>query len=70
MKYRVSVWVDDEKLSLVQLAHTFDNKFITWTVKNHPGTLFDDLEVARLELKKYLERTNKVGARAEIRSIQ
>ncbi len=69
MKYRVAVWVNNEKLSLVQLAHTFDSKFITWTVKNHPGTLFKDLNVAKEELKKYLKRTNQEGVKTEIRSI-
>lgn len=70
MKYRVAIWINDEKLSLVQLAHSFDSQYITWAVKNHPGTLFDDVNVAKDELEKYMKRTNQNDLKTEIRSIR
>lgn len=69
MNYRVSVWIEGNKLSLVQLAHTFDEKFITWAVSNHPGTLFSDMDTARSELLKFKQRTKQEGIKSEIRPI-
>jgi len=70
MKYRVAIWINNEKLSFVQLAHSFDNQYITWAVKNHPGTLFDDVSIAKNELEKYMKRTNQNDLKTEIRSIR